>query len=120
MGCRVASAGLLRIEAVDWKRDVVVPGSIRGGAVGLAVESRRAIIAPPRTTAIYPICCPGGLRRRQEMGWHGALVVCGFSVLDVCVLGIDLRSAEGQSPPTRGKGGCKRGVAGRQGSLWPG
>jgi len=119
MGCRVASARLLRKEAVDWRVKLVVPGSIRGGAVGLEVDFRRAMVAAARTTAIYPICCPGGLRRRQEVAWRGGLAGCGRSLLDVCFLGIDLRSAEGQSPPTKGRVGCKRGVAGGQGSLWP-
>jgi len=120
MGCRIASAGLLRLEEVGCRGNLGVSGSIRGGAVGMGGGRGREVIAAPRALSPLTRLARAGLRRRRYVGWHGALVVCELSVFCICFLGIDLRSAGGQSPPTRRKVECKRGVAGRRGSLWSG
>ena len=70
-------------------------GSYDEEKVGMEEWFCRAMIVPARTNVNYPILCPGGLRRIERMGWHGAVAVCELSFFCFCFFAATLRSAEG-------------------------
>ena len=93
-------------------------GSYDAEKVGLQEECRRAMTAATAVLSPLTRSARRALRRRERVGWHEPWVVCELCFFAFCFLGIDLRSAEGQSPPTRTDMDGGRTVAGRQGSLW--
>ncbi|MBA7698312.1 hypothetical protein ES703_106989 [subsurface metagenome] len=80
MGFRVASAGLLRIEAVACKENVDVWGSVRRRAVGVEGGQGRQVVAALFLLSFSTSLARKGLRRRREMACVKAVGVCGLSV----------------------------------------
>jgi len=87
MGCRVASAGLLRTQEVDCRENLDVcdlsSGSADMRAMPMISRPGRAMTAAARTHSRFsPFAC-GALLRTQEVGWRGALDVPGLTSCSV-------------------------------------